>query len=211
MFMQSSGGLTAADLFQGKDAILSGPAGGVVARGRDREARRLRQGHRLRHGRHLDRRRPTIDGEYERAFETEVAGVRMRAPMMRIHTVAAGGGSILQIRAGPLPRRPAIGRRQSRPRLLPARRPAHRHRRQRHGRQAAARASSRRSSGRPATSRSTPRPSARGFAALAARDRRRPRAGGDRRRLPPHRRREHGERHQEDLGRSAATTSPNMR
>ncbi|MDZ7749539.1 MAG: hydantoinase/oxoprolinase family protein [Halofilum sp. (in: g-proteobacteria)] len=44
-------------------------------------------------------------GEYERAFETEVAGVRMRAPMMRIHTVAAGGGSILQFDGTPLPRR----------------------------------------------------------------------------------------------------------
>ena len=56
MFMQSSGGLTAAELFQGKDAILSGPAGGVVAAVETARKRRLRQGHRLRHGRHLDRR-----------------------------------------------------------------------------------------------------------------------------------------------------------
>ena len=56
MFMQSSGGLTDARLFQGKDAILSGPAGGVVAAVETAEARRLRQGDRLRHGRHLDRR-----------------------------------------------------------------------------------------------------------------------------------------------------------
>jgi 5-oxoprolinase (ATP-hydrolysing) len=56
-FMMSSGGLTAADMFQGKDAILSGPAGGVVGMV-ETGARRLRQGHRLRHGRHLHRRRP---------------------------------------------------------------------------------------------------------------------------------------------------------
>ena len=88
MFMQSSGGLTAADLFQGKDAILSGPAGGVVGAvetsalasfdkviGFDMGGTSTDVSH--------------YDGEYERAFETEVAGVRMRAPMMRIHTVAA--------------------------------------------------------------------------------------------------------------------------
>ena len=79
------------------------------------------------------------DGEYERAFDTEVAGVRMRAPMMRIHTVAAGGGSILHYRGRPLPRRAGFRRRQSRPRLLPPRRAARRHRRQCHARQAAAR------------------------------------------------------------------------
>ncbi len=84
-------------LFQGKDAILSGPAGGIVGMVRTAAAGRLRQGHRLRHGRHLDRCRHYA-GEFERAFETEVAGVRMRAPMMSIHTVAAGGGSILQLR-----------------------------------------------------------------------------------------------------------------
>ena len=85
--------------------------------------------------------RPTsriIDGDFERAFETEVAGVRMRAPMMRIHTVAAGGGSILHYRRRALPRRPGIGRRRSRARLLSARRAARRHRRQCHGRQAPA-------------------------------------------------------------------------
>ena len=99
MFMQSSGGLTAADLFQGKDAILSGPAGGVVAAvetaklagfvkviGFDMGGTSTDVAH--------------FDGHYERAFETEVAGVRMRAPMMRIHTVAAGGGSILKFEQG---------------------------------------------------------------------------------------------------------------
>ncbi|WP_186399091.1 hydantoinase B/oxoprolinase family protein [Stappia sp. P2PMeth1] len=99
MFMQSSGGLTAADLFQGKDAILSGPAGGVVGAietskmagfdaviGFDMGGTSTDVSH--------------YNGEYERAFETEVAGVRMRAPMMMIHTVAAGGGSILHYKDG---------------------------------------------------------------------------------------------------------------
>src|SRR3954463_2711007 len=105
MFMMSSGGLTAAELFQGKDAILSGPAGGVVGMaqtGREAGFSRLIG---------FDMGGPSTDvshydGEYERAFETEVAGVRMRAPMMLIHTVAAGGGSILhfdgaRFRVGP--------------------------------------------------------------------------------------------------------------
>ncbi|HWV41190.1 hydantoinase/oxoprolinase family protein, partial [Pseudorhodoplanes sp.] len=105
MFMMSSGGLTAADLFQGKDAILSGPAGGVVSMAQTaREAGFTRVIG-------FDMGGTSTDvshyaGEYERAFETEVAGVRMRAPMMRIHTVAAGGGSILhfdgaRFRVGP--------------------------------------------------------------------------------------------------------------
>ena len=58
MFMMSSGGLTAADMFQGKDAILSGPAGGVVGMVETAKLAGFEQGHRLRHGRHLDRRRP---------------------------------------------------------------------------------------------------------------------------------------------------------
>jgi len=104
-FMMSSGGLTAADMFRGKDAILSGPAGGVVGMvetaalagfkkviGFDMGGTSTDVAH--------------YDGDYERAFDTEVAGVRIRAPMMRIHTVAAGGGSILhsgegRFRAGP--------------------------------------------------------------------------------------------------------------
>src|SRR6476620_5984785 len=105
MFMMSSGGLTDAELFQGKDAILSGPAGGVVGMaetGRQAGLDRLigfDMGGTSTDVSHFD-------GEYERAFETEVAGVRMRAPMMLIHTVAAGGGSILhfdgaRFRVGP--------------------------------------------------------------------------------------------------------------
>ncbi len=99
MFMQSSGGLTAADLFQGKDAILSGPAGGVVAA--IETARRA--GFAKVIGFDMGGTSTDVshyDGDYERAFETEVAGVRMRAPMMRIHTVAAGGGSILNYAQG---------------------------------------------------------------------------------------------------------------
>ncbi len=105
MFMMSSGGLTAAELFQGKDAILSGPAGGVVGMA---ETGRAAGFDRLigfdMGGTSTDVSH--FDGEYERAFETEVAGVRMRAPMMLIHTVAAGGGSILhfdgaRFRVGP--------------------------------------------------------------------------------------------------------------
>jgi 5-oxoprolinase (ATP-hydrolysing) len=98
-FMTSAGGLTAAGAFQGKDAILSGPAGGVVGMvGTARAA-----GFERVIG--FDMGGTSTDvahcaGEYERAFDTEVAGVRIRAPMMRIHTVAAGGGSILHADPG---------------------------------------------------------------------------------------------------------------
>ena len=95
MFMQSNGGLTDARLFQGKDAILSGPAGGVV--GMTRTA--AMSGFRKLIGFDMGGTSTDVthhDGEYERSFETVVAGVRMRAPMMHIHTVAAGGGSVLQ-------------------------------------------------------------------------------------------------------------------
>jgi len=105
MFMQSNGGLTDARLFQGKDSILSGPAGGIVGAvrtsamaGFDRIIA-------------FDMGGTSTDvshyaGEFERAFDTKVAGVRMRVPIMRIHTVAAGGGSILKfdglrLRVGP--------------------------------------------------------------------------------------------------------------
>ncbi len=130
LFMQSSGGLTDAHAFQGKDAILSGPAGGIVgmvrtallaatdlAGGQDQPPSGSRAGARPADA-PVDVRVIGFDmggtstdvshyaGEFERAFETQVAGVRMRAPMMSIHTVAAGGGSILsfdgaRFRAGP--------------------------------------------------------------------------------------------------------------
>jgi 5-oxoprolinase (ATP-hydrolysing) len=105
MFMMSSGGLTAAELFAGKDAILSGPAGGVVAMARTARSAGFKRviGFDM-GGTSTDVAH--FDGEFERAFETEVAGVRMRAPMMSINTVAAGGGSILRydgarMRVGP--------------------------------------------------------------------------------------------------------------
>jgi 5-oxoprolinase (ATP-hydrolysing) len=105
LFMQSNGGLTDAHKFQGKDAILSGPAGGYVGAvktaalaGFDKII-------------NFDMGGTSTDvshyaGEYERDFETQVAGVRMRTPIMRIHTVAAGGGSIVhfdgsRFRVGP--------------------------------------------------------------------------------------------------------------
>ncbi len=94
-FMQSSGGLTDAQMFQGKDAILSGPAGGIVGMARTAKLAGFEKviG--------FDMGGTSTDvshyaGEFEREFETQVAGVRMRAPMMSIHTVAAGGGSLLE-------------------------------------------------------------------------------------------------------------------
>ncbi|HXN15645.1 MAG TPA: hydantoinase B/oxoprolinase family protein [Usitatibacter sp.] len=94
MFMQSNGGLTDAHRFQGKDSILSGPAGGIVGMVRTSESAGFKKviG--------FDMGGTSTDvshyaGELEREFETSVAGVRMRAPMMSIHTIAAGGGSIL--------------------------------------------------------------------------------------------------------------------
>jgi len=93
-FMQSNGGLTEAHLFRGKDAILSGPAGGIVGMARTAQAAGF--------GRVIgfDMGGTSTDvshfaGEFERQYETQVGGVRMRAPMLSIYTVAAGGGSVL--------------------------------------------------------------------------------------------------------------------
>ena len=135
MFMMSSGGLTAAELFQGKDAILSGPAGGVVGMaetGREAGFKKLI-------GFDMGGTSTDVshyDGEYERAFETEVAGVRMRAPMM-LHPHGRGRRRLdPAFRRRALPRRPGFGRRQSRADMLSPRRAARRHRRQCAGRQA---------------------------------------------------------------------------
>ncbi|HJP35799.1 MAG TPA: hydantoinase B/oxoprolinase family protein [Gammaproteobacteria bacterium] len=105
MFMQSSGGLTEAALFRGKDSILSGPAGGIVGAVRTSESAGFEKIIAF------DMGGTSTDvshyaGSFERAFDTKVAGVRMRVPILRIHTVAAGGGSILQfdgmrLRVGP--------------------------------------------------------------------------------------------------------------
>jgi 5-oxoprolinase (ATP-hydrolysing) len=98
-FMQSSGGLTDARTFRGKDSILSGPAGGIVGMARTSAAAGFDRviG--------FDMGGTSTDvshyaGEYERQYETQVAGFRMRAPMLSIHTVAAGGGSILRFDSG---------------------------------------------------------------------------------------------------------------
>lgn len=99
MFMQSNGGLIEANQFRGKDCILSGPAGGIVGAvetsgmaGFDKVVT-------------FDMGGTSTDvahynGDYERSFETEIAGVHLRSPMLYIHTVAAGGGSILHFEAG---------------------------------------------------------------------------------------------------------------
>ena len=113
-FMQSSGGLADARAFQGKDAILSGPAGGIVGMARTAELAFDNSSAAIAGTVKVigfDMGGTSTDvshyaGEFEREFETQVAGVRMRAPMMSIHTVAAGGGSILafdgaRFRVGP--------------------------------------------------------------------------------------------------------------
>jgi len=104
-FMQSNGGLAEARAFRGKDAILSGPAGGVVGMVAASDA------HEARHLIGFDMGGTSTDvshyaGQFELADESLVAGVRIRAPMMQIHTVAAGGGSIcrfdgMRFRVGP--------------------------------------------------------------------------------------------------------------
>ena len=104
-FMQSSGGLTHADKFQGKDAILSGPAGGVVGMVQTAKA----AGFDKLIGFDMGGTSTDVchyNGEYERTLESQIAGFRIRAPMMQIHTVAAGGGSVLhfdgsRLRVGP--------------------------------------------------------------------------------------------------------------
>jgi 5-oxoprolinase (ATP-hydrolysing) len=104
-FMQSSGGLTQSQRFHGKDAILSGPAGGIVGMVRTAQAR----GHKKLIGFDMGGTSTDVShfaGEFERAFDTEVGGVRVRAPMMSIHSIAAGGGSIVRfdgarLRVGP--------------------------------------------------------------------------------------------------------------
>ena len=105
LFMQSNGGLTDAAGFRGKDSILSGPAGGIVGMARTA----AKAGFTKVIGFDMGGTSTDVShfaGEFEREYETQVAGVRMRAPMLSIHTVAAGGGSVLHFdgsryRAGP--------------------------------------------------------------------------------------------------------------
>ena len=95
--MQSSGGLTGADRFRGRDAVLSGPAGGVVAAAHVAAAAGLGRAIGFDMG-GTSTDVSCFDGGFEREYENEVAGVRLRAPMMAIHTVAAGGGSLCRYR-----------------------------------------------------------------------------------------------------------------
>ena len=95
MFMKSNGGLTDAKLFRGKDAILSGPAGGVVGMVKVCE----RAGLMKMIGFDMGGTSTDVshyNGEFEKTFDTQIAGVRLQAPMMLINTIAAGGGSILK-------------------------------------------------------------------------------------------------------------------
>jgi 5-oxoprolinase (ATP-hydrolysing) len=99
LVMRSGGGLTDASLLRGKDAVLSGPAGGIVAVAMIARAAGLPRAI------GFDMGGTSTDvchysGEYERRYETRVAGVRLRAPMLAIHTVAAGGGSVLRFDGG---------------------------------------------------------------------------------------------------------------
>ena len=160
MFMMSSGGLTAADLFQGKDAILSGPAGGVVGMAETGRAGGLRTPDRLRHGRHLDRR-----VAFRRRVRARVRDRGRRRAHARADDADPHGRGRRRLdpafRRRALSRRARQRRRQSGAEMLSPRRPARGDRRQRHGRQAASRSSSRRFSARSRTSRSMPRRCAR--------------------------------------------------
>ena len=189
--------------FQGKDAILSRPG-----------RRHRRRGAHRRHGRARPRSsastwaapRPTsrsTPAPSSAPSRPQVAGVRMRAPMMAINTVAAGGGSILHFDGSRFRVGPDSAGADPGPGLLPPRRAADRDRRQRHASARSSRGTSRRSSGRTATSRSTTASLREQFAALAREiaaatgQPQTPRAG--RRGLPARRRRQHGQRHQAGL------------
>jgi 5-oxoprolinase (ATP-hydrolysing) len=197
-FMQSSGGLTDAAAFQGKDAILSGPAGGIV--GMARTAREAGYGEVI----GFDMGGTSTDvshfaGAYERTTDTMVAGVRVRAPMLQIHTVAAGGGSICHFDGRTVPGRAGLGGGGAGTGLLPARRAADRHRLQRCARQDQARSF-------PGGVRARRRPAdRRGGIASAMRGRGRgggTGARGNSRRVHPDRGREHGQCDQADLDRA---------
>jgi len=99
MFMQSNGGLTDAQQFRGKDCILSGPAGGIVGAVKTSEMAGFDKIITFDMG-GTSTDVAHYSGEYERSFETEIAGIHLRSPMLHIHTVAAGGGSILHFDSG---------------------------------------------------------------------------------------------------------------
>ena len=99
MFMQSNGGLTDAQQFRGKDCILSGPAGGIVGAVKTSEMAGFEEIITFDMG-GTSTDVAHYSGEFERSFETEIAGIHLRSPMLHIHTVAAGGGSILHFDSG---------------------------------------------------------------------------------------------------------------
>ena len=213
MFMQSSGGLTDAHRFRGKDAILSGPAGGIVGMVRTSEIAGFPKviG--------FDMGGTSTDvshyaGEFEREFETQVAGVRMRAPMMSIHTVAAGGGSILHFDGARLRVGPDSAGANPGPACYRRGRPAGRDRLQRAAGQDPAgflpqgvRPRGQRSAGPRCRGRALYRHVRRG----ARRDRPRDVARAIGRGLSRDRRGQYGGSHQAHFGGSAATTSRNTR
>ena len=125
LFMQSNGGLTDAASFRGKDSILSGPAGGIVGMARTANNAGFEQGHRVRHGRHLDRRVALRGPLRARVRDAGRRGADARAHAVHPHR---GRGRRLgaALRRQPVPGRARLGGRRSRARLLPQRRPAHR-------------------------------------------------------------------------------------
>ena len=181
LFMASSGGLKSAHTFRGRDAILSGPAGGVVGMAETGKARGLSPRHRLRHGRHVDRRRA-----FRRHLRARVRDAdRGRAPRGADAARAYGRGRRRldhHLRRHALPRRSGERRRQSGAEVLPPRRPAHRDRRQRHAGQArrGVLSGDLRTQQRPAARRGR---RARGLRGARGPGRRWAHAGGDRRRL----------------------------
>jgi hypothetical protein len=130
LFMQSNGGLTDAAGFRGKDSIVSGPAGGIVGMARTAAGRGLHQDHRLRHGRHLHRRVALRRRVRARVRDAGRRGAVARPDAVHPHR-GRGRRLHLALRRQPVPGRTRLGRRRPRAGLLPARRPAHRHRRQR--------------------------------------------------------------------------------
>ena len=198
MFMMSSGGLTAAELFRGKDAILSGPAAGVVGMAETGRAAGFYPAHRLRHGRHLDRR-----VAFRRRIRARLRDRSRRRAHARADDADPHGRGRRRLdpafRRRAVSRRPGFRRRQSRPEMLSPRRPAGGDRRQCDGRQAHPGFLSEdfRPAAEPAARR---RRGARGLRGDGEGDRRRPQRRTGRRRFHQDRRREHGERDQEDFG-----------
>ena len=200
-FMQSHGGLTAADRFRGKDSLLSGPAGGVIGMVRAASAVGCTEviG--------FDMGGTSTDvalyaGELERTTDAVIAAVHVSAPMLKIQTVAAGGGSILSFGLGRLKVGPESAGADPGTRVLPPRRAADGDRRERAARQDRSRVFSTRVRAQRRRAARRERHAC-GVRRVGPRRRRRDRRRAERRaprsRLRPHRRRAHGQRDQADL------------